>query len=242
MFVYIKGVKISDRRIKNISRDNCARHENKIISFVKCVKPEDKQMKIPVFLLLLSISMQSTSICAADKKIPKDTLLKIEAKAAIDFPNDHSKQVKVTKSQIKAYEEIKNYKNNNVSAKLLEKIKIIAEQDNPHDFIAQLSKINQLVNSYIKLGRLSTHSFTGGIVKCKKLRWRVAGKGGREMYYWGTLEPESADAIYLIVRSNVGLIGQNFGFPKHDGTWEISIWGDYSMGTTRREEFHCEKY
>jgi hypothetical protein len=62
------------------------------------------------------------------------------------------------------------------------------------------------------------------------------------MYYWGTLEPESADAIYLIVRSNVGLIGQNFGFPKHDGTWEISIWGDYSMGTTRREEFHCEKY
>jgi hypothetical protein len=117
MFVYIKGVKISDRRIKNISRDNCARHENKIISFVKCVKPEDKQMKIPVFLLLLSISMQSTSICAADKKIPKDILLKIEAKAAIDFPNDHSKQVKVTKSQIKAYEEIKNYKNNNVSAK-----------------------------------------------------------------------------------------------------------------------------
>jgi hypothetical protein len=179
----------------------------------------------------MKIKMQSTSICAADKKIPKDILLKIEAKAAIDFPNDHSKQVKVTKSQIKAYEEIKNYKNNNVSAKLLEKIKIIAEQDNPHDFIAQLSKINQLVNSYIKLGRLSTHSFTGGIVKCKKLRWRV-----------GTLEPESANAIYLIVRSNVGLIGQNFGFPKHDGTWEISIWGDYSMGTTRREEFHCEKY
>ncbi len=199
-------------------------------------------MKFVIFLFLLSISIQSTSVYATDGLISKENLLKIEAKAVVDFPNDYSKQEDVIKAQTTAYKEIKNYKNKNLSANLLEKIKILAEQEFPSDYVAQFSKINQLVNSYIKLGQLSTHSFTGGIMKCKNLRWRVAGKSSREYYYWGALAPGSADVIYLIVRSNLGLIGQNFGFPKPDGTWEISIWGNYSVGTIRTEKFRCERY
>lgn len=201
-------------------------------------------MKVVIFLILLSISMQLTSVYAAGVLIPKETLLKIEAKAAADFPNDYSKQEDVIKTQTAAYNKVKNYKNNKVSAKLLEKIKIIAAQDFPLDYRAQLSKINQLVNAYRKLGRLSTHTFTTttGVGICKKLRRRLANKGGREYYYWGTVKPGSVDVIYLIVRSNLGLIGQNFGFPNPDGTWEITIWGDYNVGNVRTEKFYCEKY
>lgn len=188
--------------------------------------------------------MHPTSVYAADALIPKETLLKIEAKAAVDFPNDQSRQEDVIKTQTAAYNKVKNYKNKKVSAKLLEKIKILAAQDFPLDYRAQLSKINQLVNAYRKLGRLSTHTFTitTGVGICKKLRRRLANKGGREYYYWGTVKPGSADVIYLIVRSNLGLIGQNFGFPNPDGTWEITIWGDYNVGNARTEKFYCEKY
>ena len=247
-------------------------------------------MKVGIFVILLSISMLPTSIYAACVLIPKDTLVKIEAKAAADFPNDYSKQEEVIKTQTTAYDEIKNYKNKNVPARLLEKLKIKAAQDFPLDYRIRLSNIIQQVNSYIKLGRLSRHSFTKvpprlveklkikaaqdfpldyrfqlsiiinqvnselrlgrysmrlfapGIVKCRSLRWRLGNKGGLEYYYWGTLKPGSADVIYVVVKSNLGLIGQNFGFPNPDGTWGITIWGDYNLGNTRKEKFYCEKY
>lgn len=199
-------------------------------------------MKFRVIFLLLSISMQLAIVSANAAPIPTETLSKIEAKAAADFPNDYSKQQNVIKAQINAYKGIKGYKNRNLSGKLLEQIKMMAEQEFPSDYVARLSKINQLVKAYIKLDHLTTRSFTGGISKCKNLRWRVAGKGGREFYYWGTLAPGSADVIYLIVRGDVGLISRSFGFPKPDGTWELSIRGDYSVGRTRKEQFRCERY
>jgi hypothetical protein len=234
--------------------------------------------------------MQSSSVLATGAIIPKDTLLKIEAKAATDFPDDYSKQENVIKAETKAYKEIENYKNKKVPKTTLENIKIKAAQDYPFDYGLQLSKIIrqsysyiklerlsghsfakapaklvdklkekvsrefpldytlqlsiilQQVNSELKLGQFSGHSYAPKIEKCKNLRWRVAGKGGREFYYWGTLAPGSADVIYLIVESNQGLIGQSFGFSNPDGTWEITIWGNYSMGTSRKEEFHCENY
>jgi len=234
--------------------------------------------------------MQSTSVSATGALIPQETLLKIEAKAAADFPNDYSKQENVIKSQTKAYDEIKSYKNMNVPEAILENIKIKAAQDYPLDYRLQLSNIIRQVYSYTKLGRLSRrsfakapaklverlkikaarefpldygfqlsiimqqvnselklgqfsgHSYAPGIGKCEKLRWRAAGKGGQEVYYWGTLKPGSADVIYVVVKSNLGLIGQNFGFTNPDGTWEITNWGDYSVGVTRKENFYCEKY
>jgi len=247
-------------------------------------------MKVVIVLILLSISVRSTSVYATDALIPKETLLKIEAKAAADFPNDYSKQEDVIKTQATAYDEIKNYKNKNVPVKILEKLKIKATQDFPLDYRIQLTNIIQQVHSYIKLGRLSRHSFANappklieklkikaaqdfpldyrfqlsiilqrvnsdiklsrfskhsialGIELCKGLKRRLANKGGREYYYWGTVKPGSADVIYLIVKSNLGLIGQNFGFPNPDGTWEITIWGDYNVGSTRKENFYCEKF
>ena len=234
--------------------------------------------------------MQPASAYATDALIPKETLLKIEAKAAADFPNDYSKQEGVIKAQTTAYDEIKNYKNKNVPVKILEKIIIKAAQDFPLDYRIRLSNLIQQVHSYIKLGRLSRHSFANApaklieklkikaarefpldyrfqlsiilqqvnsdiklsryslhsiatdIEKCEKLRRRLANKGGREYYYWGTVTPGSADVIYVVVTSNLGLIGQNFGFPNPDGTWEVTIWGDYNVGNTRKEKFYCEKY
>ncbi len=247
-------------------------------------------MKFGIFFIFLSISIPPNSVYAAGVLIPKEILVKIEAKAAVDFPKDYSKQEDVINSQTTAYAEIKNYKNKKVSAKLLEDIKIKAAQDFPLDYRIQLSNIIQQVNSYIKLDRLSRHSFANvpaklieklkikaahdfpldyrfqlsiiiqqvnselmlgrysmrffapGIVKCKNLRWTLGNKGGLEYYYWGTLKPGSADVIYVVVTSNLGLIGQNFGFPNPDGTWEVTIWGDYNVGNTRKEKFYCEKY
>lgn len=234
--------------------------------------------------------MQSTSVSATGAPIPKETLQKIEAKAATDFPDDYSKQEDVIKAQTKAYREIENYQNKNVPkiileniktkaaqdypfdyrlqlsnitrqsysynklnrisrrsfarapAKLVEKLKKKASREFPLDYVLQLSIILQQVNSELKLGQISGHSYAPDIANCKNLSWKVAGKGGREFYYWGTLGPGSADVIYLIVKSNRGLIGQNFGFSNPDGTWEISIWGDYSAGTTRKEKFRCERF
>ena len=229
--------------------------------------------------------MQSSSVYASEALIPKETLLKIEAKAAAGFPNDYSKQEDEIKAQTTAYAEVKNYKNNNVPVRILEKLKIKAAQDYPLDFRIQLSNIIQQAYSYIKLDRLSRHSFTNApdklieklkikaaqnypldyrfqlsiilqqvdsglklsryslhsivtdIEKCEDLRWKLGNKGGQEYYYWGTLKPGSADVIYV-----VGLLGQNFGFPNPDGTWEITVWDDYKVGITYREKFYCDKF
>ena len=234
--------------------------------------------------------MQPASVYATEALIPTETLLKIEAKAAADFPNDYSKQENTIKAQATAYAEIKKYKNKNVPVKIIEELKTKAAQDYPLDYRLQLSSINRQVYSYIKLGRLSRrsfvkvphklveklkikaarefpldyrfqlsiimqqvnselklgqfsgHSYAPGIGKCEKLRWRAAGKGDQEIYYWGTLKPGSADVIYVVVKSNLGLIGQNFGFTNPEGTWEITNWGDYSVGVTRKESFYCERY
>lgn len=181
--------------------------------------------------------MQPTSAYATDALISKETLLIIEAKAAVDFPNDYSKQEDVIKAQTTAYAEIKNYKNENVPVKILENLKIKAARNFPLDYRFQLSIILQQVNSDLKLSRYSLHSIVTDIEKCEDLKWRLGNKGGQEYYYWGTLKPGSADVIYV-----VGLFGQNFGFPNPDGTWEITVWDDYKVENTRREKFACEKY
>jgi hypothetical protein len=132
-------------------------------------------MKVIIFLVLLSISMQPTSAYATDALIPKETLLIIEAKAAVDFPNDYSKQEDVIKAQTTAYAEIKNYKNENVPVKILENLKIKAAQDFPLDYRIQLSNIIQQVYSYITLGRLSRYSFAYAPAKLiEKLKIKAA--------------------------------------------------------------------
>ena len=247
-------------------------------------------MRFVLFFLLLSTSLQPTFVSATNAMIPIETLLKIEAKAATDFPDDYSKQQDMIKIQTEAYKEIENYKNKKVPKTILEDIKIKAAQDYPFDYRLQLSNIFRQSYSYIKLDRLSRRSFAKApaklveklkkkasleypldylfqlsiilqqvnsdlqlsrysprsiapdIEKCEKLKWRIANKGGREYYYWGTLEPGSADVIYVIVKSNLGLIGQNFGFTNPDGTWGVTIWGDYFVANTRKENFYCENF
>ena len=234
--------------------------------------------------------MQATCVYATDLLIPTETFLKIEAKAAADFPGDVSKQKDVIKAQTTAYKEIRNYKNKKVPVKtleelkkkvaqdypldysfqltnlirqaysytklgrlsrrsfvrapekLVERLKIKAAREFPLDYRFQLSIILQQVNSALKLGHFSGHSYAPDIEECEKLRWRVAGKGGQEYYYWGTLKPGSADVIYVVVKSDLGLIGQNFGFTNPDGSWEITNQGDYRVGVSREENFYCEKY
>lgn len=195
----------------------------------------------PGFLFLLCLAMQLASSHAIGATIPDDISAQIEAWAATEFPDDHAQRNREIRAQARAYEEIRDYEDKRLSAKLLAQIKTMARQQHPLDFSAQLSWLNRSVHSYLQLGRLSTGSFTGGITSCRKLKWRVTNKPGREMYYRGTLAPGSADTIYLIVGSGREVIGQNFAFPKPDGSWEISIWGDYEKAIPRREKFRCEK-
>ena len=247
-------------------------------------------MKLSTFLIWLSLAIQATSVAATDGPLPRETLLKIEAKAAADFPGDPAKQAAAIESQSAAFAEIRRYKNKNVPAEILDRLKATAARDFPLDYGAQLSNvfqqahaykkldrlsgrsfadvpaklverlklkaargfpldyrsqlsiILQQVNSELKLGRYSGYPFASGIEKCKGLRHRLGNKGGSEYIYWGSLQPGSADVIYVVVKSNLGIIGQNFGFTQPDGTWEVTIWGDYHVGTARKETFYCEKF
>ena len=132
-------------------------------------------MKVVMLLILLSLSMQSSSVYATEALIPKESLLNIKTKAAADFPNDYSKQEDEIRAQTTAYAEIKNYKNKNVPVRILEKLKINAAQDYPLDYRVQLSNIIQQAYSYIKLDQLSRHSFTYAPDKLiEKLKIRAA--------------------------------------------------------------------
>ncbi len=71
-------------------------------------------MKIFVLVILLIIPMLSTSASPAGVPIPKESLAKIKAKAATDFPGDLSKQREVVKTQSNAYNEVESYKNEDI--------------------------------------------------------------------------------------------------------------------------------
>jgi len=78
-------------------------------------------------------------------------------------------------------------------------------------------------------------------VECENLKWQLAVKG-RPAIYRGTVKSGSVDVIYVEIRDNRGLIGQNFGFTNPGGSWEIMVWGDNYISTRHREKFYCEKY
>jgi len=197
-------------------------------------------MKALILAVLFIFSMLSVVTYAADA-VPKKVMEKIEAKAIRDFPDNFVRRKDQIRNQAAAYNEIKNYKNNKVPPDVLEKIKTNKSQFYPHDYSAQLFLINKQVNSYIKLGVLSSRLFPVEIVKCKDLRWKLAVRG-RPAIYRGTVKPGSVDVIYVEVRNSRGLIGQNFGFPNPGGAWEIMVWGDYNIKARHIERFYCEKY
>ena len=196
-------------------------------------------MKIFLLVILLIIPMLSTSASSAGVSIPKEVQAKIKAKAATDFPGDHSKQREVIKTQSNAYNEVESYKNEDIPERELKKIKKDAARNHPVNYRTQLFVINLQVNSYIGLGLISSRSPGAGIVACEKLRWKLSRRG-RPATYRGTLKAGSVDVIYVEVRNNAGLIGQGMGFPNPSGTWEIVVWGDYNIKNKHREWFYCE--
>jgi hypothetical protein len=59
--------------------------------------------------------------------------------------------------------------------------------------------MNLQVNSYLKLGLLSSPLFTAKSVKCEKLRWRLSVKGTPAVYR-GSVKPDAVDVVYIEVR------------------------------------------
>ena len=198
-------------------------------------------MKYYLFLVCLIISTHTALVSAADARIPKPVMEKIEARAASDFPGNKSAQKDTIKAQTKAYGRIKNYSNNGVPTVVLNKIKISTTQYYPFDYSAQLFFINQQVNSYLKLGVLPERLFPPKVVDCENLKWKLA-VSGTPATYRGTVDPGTVDVIYIEVRSGRDLIGQNYGFTNPGGSWEVMVWGDYNIRRNHKEKFYCEKY
>ncbi len=65
---------------------------------------------------------------------------------------------------------------------------------------------------------------------------------GTPATYRGTVDPGSVDVIYVEVRGNRGLIGQNDGFTTPGGSWEVLVWGDHDIRREHEEKFACETY
>ena len=203
--------------------------------------PGGKAMKISILVIMLVISMLPAFVNSADAPVPKQIMEKIKTKAATNFPKDKSAQKKAIKAQATAYNRVQSYNNNKVPLVVLDTIRLNTTQYYPFDYSAQLFFINQQVNSYLKLGIISERLFPPKIVECEKLKWKLT-VAGRPAIYRGTVEPGTADVIYVEVRSSRGLIGQNYGFPNPGGTWEIMVWGDSNIRKGHREKFYCEKY
>jgi len=198
-------------------------------------------MKLFIVVISLSILLLPMPAFTVDTPVPKNVLAKIKAKAEADSPSNHSVQEAQVKAQIEAYQEVQNYENKQVPVSVIEKIRVNIGLTHPYDYTTQLFFMNQQVNSYLKMGLMSSHLFPASLVTCEDLKWKLA-VSGKPAVYRGTVKPGTVDVIYVEVRNSRGLIGQNFGFPNPGGTWEVMVWGDYNIKKRHREKFLCEKY
>ena len=198
-------------------------------------------MKLCIVIVSLSILLLPMSAFTADTPVPKDVLAKIIAKAKSDSPRDRSAQKAQVNAQVEAYRKVQTFENKQVPDRVIDKIRVNIGRTYPYDYTTQLFFMNQRVNSYMKMGLMSSHLFPASLVTCENLRWRLT-KTGRPAVYRGTVKPGTVDVIYIEVRDSRGLIGQNFGFPNPGGSWEIMVWGDYYIRKKHREKFLCEKY
>jgi hypothetical protein len=156
-------------------------------------------MRIIVLIFLVSISVLSKTPHADDVLIPQKTLAEIKANAGRDYPGNDSAQKEAIKTQATAYSEVKTYKNKKVPVDIVGKIKIRTAQHYPLNYSTQLFFINQQVNSYLKLGLLSSPLFTAKNVKCENLRWKLSVKGTPAVYR-GTVKPDAVNVVYVEVR------------------------------------------
>jgi hypothetical protein len=156
-------------------------------------------MRFIVLAFLVSISIASKTPHAADVRIPQKTLAEIRANAARNFPDNDSAQKKVIRTQTTAYNEVKRYKNKKVPVHIVERIKIRTAQNYPLNYSTQLFFINQQVNSYLKLGLLSSPLFNAKNVKCENLRWKLSVRGTPAVYR-GSVKPDAVDVVYVEVR------------------------------------------
>lgn len=198
-------------------------------------------MKLFIMIISLSILLLPIPAFTVDTPVPKNILTKLRTKAQTDSPGNRSVQEAQVKAQIKAYQKVQAYENKQVPVDVIERIRINIGRTHPYDYTTQLFFMNQQVNSYLKMGLMSSQLFPSKLVTCEDLRWKLA-VSGKPAVYRGTVKPGTVDVIYVEVRSSRGLIGQNFGFPNPGGTWEVMVWGDYSISKRHREKFLCEKY
>ena len=198
-------------------------------------------MKLAIVFISLSILLLPMPAFTVDIPVPKSVMTKIRAKAKTDSPGNLSVQEAQVKAQTEAYRIVQTYKNTQVPVKVIEKIRVNIGLTHPYDYTTQLFFMNQQVNSYAKMGLMSSHLFPSKLVTCEDLKWKLTVRG-KPAVYRGTVKPGMVDVIYIEVRNSRGLIGQNFGFPNPGGTWEIMVWGDYQIKTKHREKFLCEKY
>ena len=108
------------------------------------------KLKILAFVAIMAISVIGQAE-SASVLIPKQTLAKIKADAAKDYPDDYVTQEFVINMQTKAYYEAVNYKNKKVPKKVLNKIKKGAKSDYPNDYVTQIFIIETQCQSYINL-------------------------------------------------------------------------------------------
>ena len=198
-------------------------------------------MKLFIVVISLSILLLPMPAFTADIPVPKDVLAKIKAKAKTDSPGSRAAQEAQVNAQVEAYRKVQTYENKRVPVTVIDKIRVNIGLTHPYDYTTQLFFMNQQVNSYLKMGLMSSHLFPASLVTCEDLKWKLTKKG-RPAVYRGTVKPGTVDVIYVEVRSSRGLIGQNFGFPNPGGAWEIMVWGDYNILKKHRERFLCEKY
>ncbi|MGI9318660.1 MAG: hypothetical protein ACR2QW_15130 [bacterium] len=198
-------------------------------------------MKLFIIIISLSILLMPIPAFTVETPVPKNILGKIRAKAETDSPGNRSVQETQVKSQIEAYRKIQTYENKQVPVTVIDRIRVNMGLTHPYDYTTQLFFMNQQVNSYLKMGLMSSHLFAAKLVTCEDLKWKLAVKG-KPAVYRGRVNPGTVDVIYVEVRNSRGLIGQNFGFPNPGGTWEVMVWGDYHIIKRHREKFLCEKY
>jgi len=203
--------------------------------------PKGEAFIYGLVLVCLIVMLQPVFVSAAEARIPAPVMAKIKARAANDFPGNTAAQKNTIKTQSAAYKRVENYSNKDIPVTVLSKIRVTTTQYYPFDYSAQLFFMNQQVNAFLKLGVLSERLFPPKLVDCENLKWKLA-VSGTPATYRGTVDPGTVDVIYIEVRGNRGLIGQNYGFTNPGGSWEVMVWGDHNIRRKHREKFYCEKY